>query len=75
MQKSCLSSFESMEKTTAIYKSNVDVIKNHRQSQENTWLLHIFMFILNLTLPVPIPDEEKWLNFYFQHFFAVPQKV
>ena len=30
---------------------------------------------LILTLPVPILDEEKKLNFLFSHFFVVPKKV
>ena len=31
----------------------------------------------SLTLPAPIPDEEKKINltFLFSHFFVVPQKV
>ena len=28
-----------------------------------------------LTLPIPIPDEEKKIKFLFSHFFVVPQKV
>ena len=26
-----------------------------------------------LTLPVPIPDEEKKIKFLFSHFFVVPE--
>ena len=31
------------------------------------------LLMVNLTLPVPIPNEEK--KFLFSHFFVVPQKV
>ena len=50
---------------------------NHRKGPESLVISLTITNALNLTLPVPIPDEEKKikLNFYFSHFFVVPQKV
>ena len=50
---------------------------NHRKGAESLVISLTITNALNLTLPVPIPDEEKKikLNFYFSHFFVVPQKV
>ena len=32
--------------------------------------------VKHLTLPVPIPEEEKKLTYFlFSHFFVVPQRV
>ena len=50
---------------------------NHRKGPESLVISLTITNALNLTLPVPIPDEEKKikLNFYFSHFFVVPQNV
>ena len=50
---------------------------NHRKGAESLVISLTITNALNLTLPVPIPDEEKKikLNFYFSHFFVVPQKA
>ena len=49
---------------------------NHQKGAESLVISLTITNALNLTLPVPIPDEEKKIKliFYFSHFFVVAQK-